>query len=1009
MKKITRYIVPVIVACLGLQGCSNLLTKIADTGTDASSSGTVPVTICVAGQDSASSSVRTILPDAASSIVGYELYCGTSGAAQSNLKTFTTLGANSVVNLAAGTWDFTLYAKNSKGVAILSGTKNNVTLAASPVSLSFTLEPQTTGTGTIKVSVTWPDSAGVAKVVPTFNGTEGTALAMTADGDTRSAVYRKSAVTAGGYLISFSLQDSNGKEIASIPEYVRVYGNLESTATFDLTAADFNSAPTEPSDVAAVVSDGTDCDTANVTLTWTDNSTNEKKFEAAYSTDGGSSWTTLSDSAAASETTELTGVSRGKAYAYRIRAVNDFGNSEWDTAAAVSVPFKAPSSLSPADKAATAEIAPALNWDAVNNADHYEIQIADSEDGVADAVILSTTAGTGSTTATFTPSEYPSYFSFWRVRAVDSSGANGGWSSIQAITIGWGSLPVTISGPGTVTTGSTEPSVTTDDTPEFTWDAVNGAVKYELQLATTESAVSSATAIEVSTNGYTPTIENSVLDNNTTYYWRVCAVTNDALNSGTETASLYSPIRHFTVAWLSDGVDGDGPADNIRYIKELQYIAANAGYLDGHYKLGADIDLSSVTSWTPIGSRSKPFSGTFDGNGYTISGLTINSPSSGYQGLFGYASGATFTDVKLIGVSITGSSYNGIGGLSGYCIDCSITECYSSGSISGRTDIGGIVGIYKTDTKAVNISACCSDCSVTGASTNTSYEIGGLIGYAYGKSEDIDITVSGCSATGTISGQGSVGGLVGKIENFITVSDCHATGAVTGTKYLDGDGTGGLIGTLCGHQWVSGSALSCVVEKCYATGTITGCKNVGGLVGSGYYVMYNYSCPGKISCCYAAGNVIGLDNVGGLVGYDVSYSTIDNSFAIGTVDGRSKVGGCVGCLSSFATVSNCYSIGKVSSSNNSAAGFLASSSGTVTVTSCFYDRTTSGQSDTGSGTPEYTSEMQTESTFTSASEGGWDFAGETDNGTDDIWTIDTSAKPKKINNGYPYLSALPPQ
>ncbi|MCI1209216.1 MAG: hypothetical protein LKF96_07225 [Treponema sp.] len=110
----------------------------------------------------------------------------------------------------------------------------------------------------------------------------------------------------------------------------------------------------------------------------------------------------------------------------------------------------------------------------------------------------------------------------------------------------------------------------------------------------------------------------------------------------------------------------------------------------------------------------------------------------------------------------------------------------------------------------------------------------------------------------------------------------------------------------------------------------------------------------------------------------------------------------IGALAAY-----CYSTGLVSGTGSYIAGFLGDSSGIVT--SCFYDRTTSGQSDTGKVTPEFTSEMQTESTFTSASEGGWDFAGETTNGTDDIWTIDTSAKPVKVNNGYPYLSALPPQ
>jgi hypothetical protein len=1007
MKKITRYIVPVVLACLGLQGCSNLLSKITDTGTDTSSSGTVPVTICVAGEDSVSSSCRTILPDAASSIAGYELYCGTSGAAQSSLKKFTTLNNDSVVNLASGTWDFTLYAetKNDAGeyVRILSGEQNNVTLEAGPVSLSFTLEPLTTGTGTgtIKITITWPDSAGVAKIIPTFDNDKESDLTLTDDdGDSSSAVYTKSAVSAGGYSISFSLKDSNSKEIASIPEYVRVYGNLESTATFDLKAADFNSAPAAPSDLAAVVSGGTNDDTADVTLTWKDNSTNEKKFEAAYWDDDGKTWKTSSLDPAVITTT-FSGLTRGKSYTFRILAENGFGDSDPDTVTQ-SVPFKAPASLSPADKAATAATDPALSWDAVTNADHYEVQLATSEDGVSDADIQSTTVGKGSTETSFTPSSYSGgWFWYWRVRAVDSNGENGTWSNIQKITVKWGTLSVTINGPGTGTSGSTEPSTTTDDTPEFTWNAVNGATKYELYISTSDD-IGKAEAIELTTNSYTPDEEAEVLDNNTTYYWRVAAVTTDALNSNAETTSAYSTALHFTVAWKSDGADGDGPADNIRYIKELKYIAANTGYLNGHYKLGTDIDLSSVTSWTPIGAESNPFTGSFDGNEKTISGLTISSPSSGYQGLFGYASGAVFTNVVLTGVSITGGSYNNIGALSGYCKNGSVTKCSSKGTINAGGQVGGLIGAYRSDSVPVTISSCYSSCNIT----CTGYEIGGLLGLIQGVSSDDDVTVSDSYADGTVSGTYSVGGLIGRIWDYVEVSNCHATGDVTGTRWYDDYGSGGLIGTLYGYKKSSNSEPSCVVEKCYATGSVTGTYDVGGLVGSnGYNSSYYY--PGKITCCYATGAVTGTKAyIGGLVGNNNVYSTIDNSFATGTVSGTASYGGgCIGYTARYGSVVNCYSIGTVSATGSNIGGFLGSNSN-ATVTSCFYDRENSGMTDTGKGTGEPAAEMKNEATFINATDGGWDFIGETENGSDDIWNIDTY---RDINNGYPYLSALPPQ
>jgi predicted secreted protein len=136
-----------------------------------------------------------------------------------------------------------------------------------------------------------------------------------------------------------------------------------------------------------------------------------------------------------------------------------------------------------------------------------------------------------------------------------------------------------------------------------------------------------------------------------------------------------------------------------------------------------------------------------------------------------------------------------------------------------------------------------------------------------------------------------------------------------------------------------------------------GQNNVGGLVG---YMGYNSTLPSSISDCYCTGNVSGTEYVSGLVGANQSSS-----------------------------ITNSYSACNVTATTNAAG--LVSFNMNSTIANCFYDKNTSGQSDTGKGTPKTTAEMKTQSTFT-----GWDFAGETANGTADIWAISSTQ-----NNGYP--------
>jgi len=155
-------------------------------------------------------------------------------------------------------------------------------------------------------------------------------------------------------------------------------------------------------------------------------------------------------------------------------------------------------------------------------------------------------------------------------------------------------------------------------------------------------------------------------------------------------------------------------------------------YLSGEktFKLANNIDLSPLQygqtqntdgSWKPIGDSTNKFGGHFDGNGYSVSGIYINSSSFGSQGLFGFTdSGSIIENVGVTNDSISSSGENNIGGVSGYS-GGSVTDCYNAGSVNCSNQycwVGGVVG---------NSVGSVTDCYNTGTVTSTDL-VGGIVG-----------------------------------------------------------------------------------------------------------------------------------------------------------------------------------------------------------------------------------------------------------------------------------------
>ena len=179
-----------------------------------------------------------------------------------------------------------------------------------------------------------------------------------------------------------------------------------------------------------------------------------------------------------------------------------------------------------------------------------------------------------------------------------------------------------------------------------------------------------------------------------------------------------------------------------------------------HFILTADIDLDPKlpgrkvfdravvapdTDPTKGGFQGTPFSGIFDGNGHTISHLTIKGKD--FLGLFGQlGSGAQVKNLGVVGVNIIGSgSY--VGGLVGYNVGLTVTHCYSTGTISGAGDfVGGLAGFNEY---GGDVTDCYSTSTVSGENN-----VGGLVGTNGG-------SLAYCYSTGAVSGMSSVGGLVG--------------------------------------------------------------------------------------------------------------------------------------------------------------------------------------------------------------------------------------------------------
>ncbi|KPF91696.1 hypothetical protein IP81_10040 [Novosphingobium sp. AAP83] len=449
------------------------------------------------------------------------------------------------------------------------------------------------------------------------------------------------------------------------------------------------------------------------------------------------------------------------------------------------------------------------------------------------------------------------------------------------------------------------------------------------------------------------------------------SVNNFLLQSGTwsqNSAALpgFTVHRDFTIAqngtaFFNRVLGGDGEAATPLQIADVYGLQ---GLFDKtsatSIVLANDIDASGTEFWNggagfdPLGGETYgSFTGSFDGQGHSITGLTINRENADNIGLFGRVFGGSIRNVDLVNVQVNGRV--SVGGLFGHAVFATIENVSTSGQVTGGVSVGGLGGYVYSG----SVSNASSSATVTGTQSNYSFGTGGLFGYANGS------TISGSHATGSVTGVDAyyTGGLVGFSSAYI--SNSYATGNVSMYGY------GGYVGGLTGYN-----AGGTIVDS-YANGNVeahnSSGNNAGGLTGIN---------TGTIERAYASGNVSnsGGGFTGGLVADN--YGLITDAYATGAVT-RANLdlpyaysGGLVG--TNYGTINRTYATGVVAWDGNSAGGLVGNNYGQVENSAWL-----SGNANGDSSATELTAFEMQDSGFFQGS--GWDIANT--GGSSSVWRI----------------------
>ncbi|MBR2860768.1 MAG: dockerin type I repeat-containing protein [Clostridia bacterium] len=300
---------------------------------------------------------------------------------------------------------------------------------------------------------------------------------------------------------------------------------------------------------------------------------------------------------------------------------------------------------------------------------------------------------------------------------------------------------------------------------------------------------------------------------------------------------------------------------------DLKAIGSSTASLSKNYKLMNDIELTG--SWTPIGTSSRQFTGTFDGNGFAIKNLSIEALST-CQGLFAYTQNAVISNLTVYGKVYSYSSITPIsqinlsyiGGIAGGASNTQFINCTNYADVYGLEAVGGIAGHCKNSTfeNCKNYGAVVASSAyggICGRSIGSSYTAcanfgsvygssmgGGICGWTFPEANAASISVSQCVNFGSVTAsqrfsrtnsfsQNYAGGIVGYVQtlyNGIKATECSVSDSFNAGD-LFSDNSTAFLGGICGSGTTSAEA-PCLISSCYTIGRVPKYSNSGAIAGS---------------------------------------------------------------------------------------------------------------------------------------------------------------------------------
>lgn len=298
---------------------------------------------------------------------------------------------------------------------------------------------------------------------------------------------------------------------------------------------------------------------------------------------------------------------------------------------------------------------------------------------------------------------------------------------------------------------------------------------------------------------------------------------------------------------------------------ETELIQLSRRVADGDSMQGVEVYLTAsiglTKAFTPIGNGETPFSGSFNGGGYTISGLRVERTES-YNGLFGCIVGGSVKDLKVTNATVSGGDYSAViaGRLYSYEGYSAITNCTVTGTVDGGCYTGGITGLTLSAAHGIYAESVVKECSFKGTVKGDIY-VGGISGKAEAIStaSRAESRIEGCVSNGSVKASGRYGSMAGGISGAVSAKSNGGSSIACVTEGLscaDSVTEKAAVGGISGAIGADGLGANAFIEKSVAFGSASAAALSGGIAGQCEQANDGSA---AVRDCVAGGNVLGGD------------------------------------------------------------------------------------------------------------------------------------------------------